>query len=102
MTVQEDRTANIWIAPNGEASRATQITSVTGRGEGSLGVAGTPDGRIVYHSMAGGKEGIWIMKADGKNRRQLTTVETVDTSPSPSSDGRYIVFLSDWTSVSLS
>src|SRR5262249_18480091 len=55
VTVQEDQTANIWIAPNG-ASRATQITSVTGRGEGSLGVAWMPDGKIIYHSMAGGRE----------------------------------------------
>ncbi len=94
VTVQEDQAANIWIAPNGDASRATQITSVTGRGEGSLGVAWAPDGKIVYYSMAGGKEGIWIMEADGKNRRQLTTVETVDLSPSVSPDGRYIVFLS--------
>ncbi|MGI9069586.1 MAG: hypothetical protein ACR2HX_24670, partial [Pyrinomonadaceae bacterium] len=94
VTVQEDQAANIWIAPNGDASRATQVTSGTGRGEGSLGVAWTPDGKIVYYSMAGGKEGIWIMEVDGKNRRQLTTVETVDLSPSVSPDGRYIVFLS--------
>ncbi|MBA3255250.1 MAG: PD40 domain-containing protein [Pyrinomonadaceae bacterium] len=95
VTVQADQAANIWIASNGDASRAIQITSVTGRGEGSLGVAWTPDGKIVYHSMASGKEGIWIMEADGKNRLQLTSAETVDTSPSVSADGRYVVFRSE-------
>ena len=93
VTVQEDQSANIWIVPNG-ASRATQITSVTGRGEGSKGVAWMPDGKIVYHSMAGGREGICTMETDGKKFKQLTTVETEDSSPSVSPDGRYIVFLS--------
>ncbi len=95
VTVQADRAANIWVAPNGDASRATQTTFLTGVGEGSLGVSWTPDGKIIYHSMASGKEGIWIMEADGKNRRQLTTAETVDTDPSVSADGRYVVFRSE-------
>jgi Tol biopolymer transport system component len=97
VTVQADRNTNIWVAPNGDASRATQLTSVSSELDGSLGVAWTPDGKIVYHSMAGGKEGIWIMEADGKNRTQLTTGETVDFFPTVSRDGRYIVFGSDRT-----
>ncbi len=97
VTVQADRDANIWVAPNGDASRATQLTSVSSGTDGSVGVAWTPDGQIVYHSMAGGKEGIWIMEADGNNRRQLTTGETVDFFPSVSADGRYVVFVSERT-----
>ena len=93
--MQEDRDANIWVAPNGDAGRATQLTSVSSELDGSIGVAWTPDGKIVYHSMAGGKEGIWIMEADGKNRKQLTSGETVDILPSVSTDGRYIVFASE-------
>ena len=69
VTVEKDRETNIWVAPDGDAGRATQITSVSSEMDGSIGVAWTPDGKIVYHSMAGGKEGIWIMEADGKNRR---------------------------------
>src|SRR5687768_18042487 len=88
VTVQADRDTNIWVAPDGDARRATQLTSVSSELDGSVGVAWTPDGKIVYHSMAGGKEGIWIMEADGKNRKQVTSGETVDIFPSVSPDGR--------------
>ena len=97
VTVQADRNTNIWVAPEGDAGRATQLASVSSALDGSLGVAWTPDGKIVYYSMASGKEGIWIMDADGKNRKLLTTGETVDFFPSVSPDGRYIVFASDRT-----
>ncbi len=97
VTLQADRDANIWVAPNGDASSATEITSVSSEMDGSIGVAWTPDGQIVYHSMAGGKESIWIMEADGNNRRQLTTGETVDFFPSVSADGRYVLFVSERT-----
>ena len=97
VTVQADRDTNIWVAPNGDVGRATQLTSVSSELDGSIGVAWTPDGKIVYYSMTAGKEGIWIMEADGKNRKQLTTGETVDFFPSVSPDGRYIVFASDRT-----
>ncbi len=97
VTLQQARSANVWIAPNGDATRAKQLTSLTSKLDGLQGVAWTPDGKIVYHSMAGGSEGIWIMDADGNNRSQLTTGETVDYQPSVSRDGRYIVFVSERT-----
>jgi TolB protein len=95
VTLQSDRVANIWVAPNGDASRATQLTSPSSMMDGAKGIAWTPDGKIVYYSLAGGKDGIWIMEADGKNRRQLTG-ETVDFFHlAVSADGRYIVFVSN-------
>ena len=95
VTVQEDEATNIWIAPDGDAGRATQISSVSGKMDGFSGVAWTPDGRIVYTSMAGGSEAIWIMDTDGKNRKQISAGEGADFSPSVSTDGRYIVFISE-------
>ncbi len=95
VTVQADAAANIWIAPDGDAARATQVPSVSGKSDGQHGVAWTPDGRIVYTSMAGGSEAIWIMDADGKNRKQLSAGEGADFWPSVSTDGRYIVFTSE-------
>ena len=97
VTLQSDRDANIWVAPNGDASRAIQLTSVSSRMDGAVGIAWTPDGKIVYHSLAGGKGSIWIMEADGKNRRQLSTGDTVDFFPSVSADGRHVVFNSERT-----
>ena len=95
VTVQEDDAANIWIAPDGDAARATQISSVSGKMDGYDGVAWAPDGRIIYTSMAGGSVAIWMMDADGKNRKQISAGEGADFWPSVSTDDRYIVFVSD-------
>ncbi len=97
VTVQENQAMDIWVAPDGDAGRATQFKSVSSNFDGLDGVRWTPDGKIVFNSMAGGTEGIWIMEADGKNRKELSTAETVDYNPSISTDGRYIVFTSERT-----
>src|SRR5262249_13321498 len=55
------------------------------------GLSWTPDGRIVYVSLASNKLDIWIMNADGSNQRQLTYDGWI-YNPSVSSDGRYIVY----------
>ena len=97
LTVQENQATNIWVAPEGDAGRATQLKSVSSNLDGFDGVRWTPDGKIVFNSMAGGREGIWIMEADGKNRKPLSTAETVDYGPSITTDGRYVVFTSERT-----
>jgi Tol biopolymer transport system component len=97
VTVQENQATDIWVAPGGDAGRATRFTTVSSNMDGFDGVRWTPDGKIVFNSMAGGREGIWIMEADGKNRKQLTTAETVDYGPSITTDGRYVVFTSERT-----
>jgi len=97
VTVQQNQAMDIWVAPDGDASRATQFKSVSSNMDGLDGVRWTPDGKIVFNSMAGGRDGIWIMEADGKNRKQLTTAETVDYNPSVTTDGRHVVFVSERT-----
>ena len=93
VTVQSGRPSNIWVAPDGEASRATQITF--SNFDGQEGIAWTPDGKIVYASLASGNSDLWITDADGNNQRQLTIDVGNNSGPAPSSDGRYIVFVSD-------
>jgi serine/threonine protein kinase/Tol biopolymer transport system component len=99
LTVQQEQAMDIWVAPDGDASRATQFKSVSSNMDGLDSVRWTPDGKIVFNSMAGGRDGIWIMEADGKNRKQLTTAETVDYNPSVTTDGRHVVFVSERTGV---
>ncbi len=78
VTVQENINTDIWVAPDGDAERATQLSSVLGKLDGWDSVAWTPDGKIVYTSVAGGgNDGIWIMDGDGRNRKRLTSAETV-------------------------
>jgi serine/threonine protein kinase/Tol biopolymer transport system component len=110
VTVQSDSTSSIWIVPDGDTTRARQITSGTGKyGAGVLdddgsgfvtadvggGVCWTPDGRILYHSSAAGKLDISIMNADGRNQRQLTSGSASSFFPSITPDGRYIAFDAD-------
>ena len=92
-TTQQDEQSSIWIAPDGDVSRAQRITR--GRYEGRYGVAWTANGRIIYHSFASGNEDIWIMNADGSGQSQLTVDPGADDNCCEvSPDGRYIVFRS--------
>ena len=90
VTVQFDMTSNVWVAPVNDLMHGKQITA--GKMEGDTGVTFTPDGRIVYSSIAGGNSDLWIMNADGTNQRQLTSDPAPDNEPHVSPDGRYIFF----------
>jgi serine/threonine protein kinase/Tol biopolymer transport system component len=93
--VQSNRVSNIWVAPNGEAARATQIRFGGSNEEGIDGLAWTPDGRIVYYSRAGGGDDIWIMNGDGTTPKQLTVDAVANYQAAVTPDGRYIVFASE-------
>src|SRR5262249_54122836 len=70
-TVQEDMTRSISvIEANGQADQARPISN--GKYEGMFSLATAPDGRILYLEPAGDSTEIWIMKADGSDRKQLT------------------------------
>jgi serine/threonine protein kinase len=96
VTVQAEANSNLWVAPNGDAARARQITSGTNSFDNAL--SWTPDGRIVYVTGANGPPDVWIMDSDGKNEKQLTTNAGLNVFSSVSPDGRYIVFDSSRTS----
>ena len=68
VTIESESLSNIWIAPGADAKRAVQIRS--GASE-HYGLAWTPDGKIVYASVASGNPDIWMMDSDGP-------IETVD------------------------
>lgn len=79
----------------GEADSFKEIVSEVG----SLNpLVWTPDGKIVFRSAADGSPNLWIMDADGVNRRQLTADAQVDErGMCISPDGKFIVFVS-WRS----
>lgn len=86
---------NFWVSPGGDWTQARKITN--GSGElysDRLGLAWTPDGRIVYSTRRGGNPDIWLMEADGTRQKQLTYDNGADTQPAVSPDGRYVVFAS--------
>ncbi len=96
LTIQSQTSSHIWVAPDGDAGRARQLTSRSNADEGFFGVAWTPEGRIVYSSTAAiNHSNLWIMDGDGSNPKQLTDSLADDTLPAVSPDGRYIVFTSN-------
>ncbi len=94
-TVQSEQVSNIWIVPNDDAHRASQITY--SNLDGIEDISWTPDGKIVYASAAGGNLDVWIMESSGTGQKQLTADAGNNRRPSVSPDGRYIVFISDRT-----
>jgi serine/threonine protein kinase/Tol biopolymer transport system component len=92
--VQAGATSNLWVAPRGELTQARQITD--GRFNSYNQVAWTPDGRIVCPLVTNGVRDLWLVSADGSDRRQLTF--GMDTRwPAVSPDGRYLLFTSKRT-----
>jgi Tol biopolymer transport system component len=93
VSLQRRSSSNIQVAPDADISKVQQITR--GQDEGDLGISWTPDGRIVYGSMASGASEIWIADADGSHSKQLTNDGISKYTPVVSADGKYIVFASE-------
>jgi len=87
-----ETTANIWIAPDGDASRARAITSR--KDVQDRGCEWTPDGHLVFTSNVGGGNRLWLMNADGTGQKPLTDAGDLAAEAQVSPDGRYIFFTS--------
>ena len=87
-----ETTANIWIAPDGDASRARAITSR--RDVQDRGCEWTPDGHVVFTSNVDGGNRLWLMNVDGTGQKPLTNEGDFAREARVSPDGRYIFFTS--------
>lgn len=97
-TTQFTRVSNIYVAPTSQIQHATPVASgVLGHANLHLGLAWTPDGKIVYSSTANGRSDLWLMNADGGNRQPLTDDPATDLQPAVSPNGQEIAFVS-WRS----
>ena len=94
VSLQFDAFSNIFIAPADDLTRAKQITPGTGRRDEIFSISWTPDGKLIYSSIAGGHPQLWVMNADGSGNKNLTD-SPGDGDATVSRDGRYIVFTSD-------
>ena len=90
--VQTEISTNIWVMPELDASRATQIT----KGRNLVGKpAWTPDGKIVYPSKMPGGGDLYLVDPASGDRKQLTADARMNVDPMVTPDGRYVVFRSD-------
>jgi Tol biopolymer transport system component len=98
ITVQSEQLSNVWIATDGDWSHTSQVTS--NNHDGIVGVAWTPDGRVLYTSIATGRREIWAVNADGTGPKQVTPDPGLEGRPVATPDGRYIIFVSASTGTS--
>ncbi len=90
ITVQTERLLGIWVVPFADATRARMVAP------GAMGgITWSGSERIVFTSNVSGSTDIWIMDADGTNKKQLTFDTFTERDPSVSADGRYLVFASN-------
>ena len=86
--------ASLWtIGSAGDTNEAIRLT--TGNYDGRRGLAGLPDGRIVYVAREAGEYDLWTIGEDGTQAKPLTADAFFDRDISTTSDGHYLVFTSD-------
>jgi TolB protein len=96
VTIRAQRISQIYTANDTTLRNAKQITSGFGdHFSQRLGMVWSPDGKLLYSSIASGNPDIWAMDADGRNPKQLTFDLRGDFLPHITSDGKYVVFVSD-------
>jgi Tol biopolymer transport system component/DNA-binding winged helix-turn-helix (wHTH) protein len=98
VTRQQRIITHLWLLAGGDMKKAKQLTFGGRNLDGYVGLAWTPDGRIVSSIFTNNTTDLHLMDADGSNRVQLTANAGQDnTDPTVSNDGRYIVFTSNRT-----
>ncbi len=90
ITSQAARPMALWVMPAADPTRAQKLTPIDGQYSWTTW---THDGRIIY---ALGPD-LWIMNANGSERRQLTFGLRGVTHPDVSPDDRFVIFSSPRT-----
>src|SRR5262249_8880971 len=95
---QQRIVSHLWLLPDADTNKARQLTLGGRNLDGYVGLAWTPDNKIVSSVFEGNVTDLYSMNPDGSNRVQLTANSGTDNShPVVSRDGRYIVFTSNRT-----
>jgi serine/threonine protein kinase len=101
VTKQTESLSSLWIAPNGDADRATEILSHKDDDGFNYSYyyrtrfSWMPDGKIMYSSLVNGIPSLWVMSEAGSGNKQLTSETSDSTFPSVTSDSRHIVYISE-------
>ncbi|HEU4870090.1 MAG TPA: hypothetical protein VFT08_04505, partial [Pyrinomonadaceae bacterium] len=90
LTIRNEHTSSISIWTGLDSSTPLLSSSYFG----DMGITGTADGKFVLTSNIDGNYQIYIMEANGSNRKQLTFNEQRKWEPTVSPDGPYIVYVS--------
>jgi serine/threonine protein kinase/Tol biopolymer transport system component len=94
VTERSELFSSVWVAPAASPGAGKRVASSSAGWDGVLGISWTPDGRLVYFSLASGGPDFWLMNADGSHARALTTGPGYKENVSACPDGRTLVFTS--------
>jgi Tol biopolymer transport system component len=94
-TIQQSGLVNIWVVPGADAQRAVQLGTGNVGWSGGSNLSWTADNRLVFVSNESGSRDIWVMNADGTDRKQLTANAGNNTGPVVTNDNRFILFSSE-------
>ena len=94
LALQLQIVATLQVATPGKESEARTLSAGPQTRDGEVGVAWTPDGKIVYRSVLNGHYDLWEVGADGSNPQRLTNndVQAASESPAVSLPGGFIAF----------
>jgi Tol biopolymer transport system component/DNA-binding winged helix-turn-helix (wHTH) protein len=96
LAAQLRRESNIWVAPAADLAQARQVTFSSINGiYGWHSFDWTPDNKIVFAAGVDRTVAIYVMDADGRNQKQVTSGGFFDQRLSVTADGRFIVFQSN-------
>jgi len=95
VAVQISFTAAVWIAPSGDAARASVITNGGPAMDGVGGLTWTPDGRLIYFRATNAGSDLMSVKADGSESRTVVAGADANLHPAVTPDGKYVFFMSD-------
>lgn len=98
VAVESDKFACFLTAPVNNLYKNTHVlTTISDESPLPFGADWTNDGRIVYSATDDGNADIFTISEDGSERKQLTSDKSAEISPKISSDGRFLVFMSNRT-----
>ncbi|MDQ3710778.1 MAG: serine/threonine-protein kinase [Acidobacteriota bacterium] len=86
-----NRTSQLWKV-NLANSAETPVQITQPGGDDGYGISWARDNKVFYGSTFTGNPDIWVMNADGADPRQLTFDLHLDSQPSVTPDGRYVIF----------
>jgi serine/threonine protein kinase len=90
VAIQKQTESALWVAPATNPTQASLLREPTGRRDGLMGVAWTPDGNLVYGT--GSRSELWLVGRDGLHLRQFTHTNNSAANPFASSTGDTILF----------
>lgn len=96
VTATLNRISSLTVSSLENLNKSTEISKIVGdKNLLPLGADFTPDGKIVYSQIQNGNADIWIMSANGTEKKQLTSEQSAEINPAVSLDGKFIVFISN-------